>query len=97
MQSTSIIKEMISNIRASIPFCFGTIDSAGKVVKNPKPQPIVGYFTLFPLYLAMVSAEDGSETEAWLRGKLEYVSGAMGITLATQLAHRGKKDPWDIR
>jgi hypothetical protein len=96
-QSASVIKEMISNICASISFCFGTINSAGKVVKNPKPIPAVGHFTLYPLYLAMVSSEDGSETQSWLREKLDYISDAMGIKLAGLLARREKKDPWDVR
>ena len=97
-QSASVIKEMISNICASIPFIFGTINSAGKVVKNPRqPKPAVGHFSLYPLYLAMVSSEDGSETQSWLRGRLDYISNSMGIKLAGLLAHREKKDPWDVR
>jgi hypothetical protein len=96
-KSTSIIKEMIANIIASMPFCLGNIDSKGNVVDPAKPLPVAGYFAMFPLYLAMVSVEEGSETQSWLRGKLHYISDALGVRLAGNLARREKKDPWDIR
>lgn len=96
-QSVAFIKEMVSHICAAMPFCLGIIDSTGKVPKDSRPSPIGGYFSVLPLYIAMVSAEDGSENQAWIQGKLDFISNAMGIRLATLLAHREKKDPWDIR
>lgn len=96
-QSAEIISQMINNICASTPYCLGLIDSEGKVVRNARPTPKAGFFLVFPLYIAMVSAEDGSETERWIREQLEYISDALGIRIAGLLAQREKKDPWDVR
>jgi hypothetical protein len=96
-QSRAVIMQMIENIIASIHFCLGRIDSKGNIVDPARPLPVAGYFAMFPLYVAMVSAEEGSKTQSLLRGKLEYISDALGVRLAGNLARREKKDPWDIR
>lgn len=95
-ESMSVIADMVVDVCSSISFCLGEIDSNGE--PNTKiATPIHGYLAMWPLYIALVSAEDGSETKAWLRAKLEYISDSMGIQLARRLARRERVDPWDIR
>lgn len=60
MKSKTVIAQMVADIVASMPYCLGRIDSNGNVVDPPKPLPVAGYFAVFPLYLALVSEEEGS-------------------------------------
>jgi hypothetical protein len=96
-RSRSTISDLVSDICASVPFCLGTIDSTGKSLNIEFRKPLGGYLIYWPLYVAMVSVESGSEREDWLRGQLEYISNAMGIRLAQLLAHRKTRDPWDLK
>lgn len=97
-ESISTVAEMVIEICSSMPFCLGEVDS-NMQLSFKRPMPLYGYLALWPLYIAIVSASarQGSETEAWLRGKLEYIRASMGIELARRLAIRGKVCPWDIR
>lgn len=96
-ECSSIISELVSDICSSIPFCMGEIDSTGEIPKTTRILPLCGRMTLWPIYVAMTSADNDSETEVWLRSKLEYISNVMGIRLAGRLARRERRDPWDIR
>lgn len=96
IESTIVIQDMITDICASIPFCLGLIDAEGRGTTD-RPQSVEGYRCMYPLYLAMVSAEEGGEIQTWIRNKLEWISAAMGVRLAMILARRPKRDPWNIR
>jgi hypothetical protein len=96
-QSHSIISDMLSEICASVPFCIGDIDSAGKPAKIERRMPLYGYLLVWPLFVASASAESGSTQDLWIREKLEYVSNVMGIRKARLLATRIKKEPWNLK
>ncbi|KAH6665817.1 hypothetical protein B0J14DRAFT_212458 [Halenospora varia] len=96
IESSIVIQDMITDICASIPFCLGLIDAEGRGTTD-RPQSVEGYRCMYPLYLAMVSAEEGGEIQTWIRNKLEWISAAMGVRLAMILARRPKRDPWNIR
>jgi hypothetical protein len=97
-QSRLVITDMISEICASVPFCLGDINSIGQppTEGNSRP-PLGGYLTLWSLWLAQVSAPEGSETRTWLGGKLEYVSACLGIRAAKTISERNRDNPWDLR
>jgi hypothetical protein len=94
--SRFVIAEMIFNVCCSTYFCLGQIDSEGDP-RTERPMPHWGYQAFWPFYVAMVSAEDGSESKTWLRDSLEYITNSMGIELGGMLARRQNMHPWDIR
>ncbi|RFU26910.1 hypothetical protein B7463_g9420, partial [Scytalidium lignicola] len=95
-ESRSIIAEMVFDICCSTYFCVGQINSEGEP-RTQRPMPHWGYQALWPFYVAMISAEEGSESKAWFQDKLEYITKSMGIELAGMLAKMQNTDPWDIR
>ena len=96
-QSKSVIREMILDICASLPFSLGIIDSNGKPTKGDKRMPLCGYMSVWPAYVAMVSAEPDSPTKNFLREKLEYISAALGVRSGTMLAYRDREQRWKLR
>jgi hypothetical protein len=95
-ESRAVVAEMVFDVCCSPDFCVGQIDSRGEV-RRERPMPHWGYQAFWPLYVAMVSAETGSESERWLRGELEFIRGEMGIECAGMLTRREKRELWDIR
>lgn len=95
--ASATIQDMVSDICSSVPFYMGEVDNKGNIVPTPTIIPLAGRYALWPFYMAMVSTEDGSETEHWLRSKLELISTLTGARLAGRYAMRERKDPWDIR
>jgi hypothetical protein len=94
-QSHSMISDVLSEICASVPFCIGDIDSAGKPAKTERRMPLYGHLVFWVLYVTSASAESGSTQDLWIREKLEYVSNFMRIRKqrARLLATRIKKEP----
>jgi hypothetical protein len=95
-ESKDVIKEMIFDICCSAYFCLGQIDENGDR-RDSKPMPHLGYQTLWPFYVAMVSANEADGRKEWLKVKLEIIERAMGIKLAGMLARRENTEAWDIR
>jgi hypothetical protein len=91
------ISKLVSDICSTVGFSIGDIDFVGKKVTTGGREPIRGFLIYWSLYTAMASAEFGSEREAWLRTKLEFVSNVMGLHFAHVLAVKGRRDPWDLR
>lgn len=97
-QSKTTIAEMISEVCASTAFCLGDINSTGELAPAGNcRRPLGGYLMLWGLWVAYVSASEGSEGRNWLRGKLEYVSNVMGIRASESLIERRRENPWDLR
>jgi hypothetical protein len=95
-QSRLIISDLLSDICDSVPFCIGDIDSTGKPLDAAKRIPLGGYLLIWPLYVASVSAEEGSIRHCWIQEKLGYISRVMGLHKAHLLAERPRKEPWDL-
>jgi hypothetical protein len=97
-QSRAIIAEMISEICASTAFCLGDINSTGQLAPPGRSRmPLGGYLMLWGLFVAYVSTAEGSESIAWLRGKLACISNSMGIRASLSLIERKRNNPWDLR
>jgi hypothetical protein len=94
-RSKCIIEDMVSGIYATVPFMSGDIDSAGKFALERR-MPLVGYKLLWPLHVARASADEGSEKEAWLKGRLEFIDSKMGIRFGRLMANKIKKEPWNL-
>ena len=95
-RSKRIVEDMVSGICATVPFMLGDIDSVGKFALEKKRMPLAGYKLLWPLHVAKASVDEGSETEAWIRGRLEFIDSKMGIRFGGLLARRIKKEPWNL-
>jgi hypothetical protein len=95
--ANAIIRDMVSDVCSTVPFFLGEVDSRGNIAKYPHILPLAGRMAMWSIYIAMTSSEPGSETESWLRSKLELINSSMGMRLAARLARRERKNPWDLR
>jgi hypothetical protein len=85
---------MVSGICASVPFMLGDIDSTGKFVLEKKRMLLGGKQLLWPLHVARASTEDGSDTETWIRGRLELIDTTLGIRFGQLVANKLEKELW---
>ena len=92
--SRCIIDDMVAGICASVPFMLGDIDSGGKFALEKKRMPLAGKQLLWPLHVARASTEEGSETEVWIRGRLDFIDTNLGIRYGRLIANRVKREPW---
>ena len=92
----SSIEDMVSGICATVPFMLGDIDSAGKFVLEGKRLPLAGFMLLWPLHVARASTSKGSEKEAWIRRRFEFIDEKMGIRFSRPMANKIKKEPWNL-
>jgi hypothetical protein len=91
-----IIEDMISGVCATAPFMLGDIDLAGKLVLEGKRMPLAGYMLLWPLFVARASSNKGSEMEAWINRRFEFIDSEMGIRYGRLIANKIKKESWDL-
>lgn len=91
-----IIENMISGVYAIAPFLLGDVDSAGKLALEGERMPLGGYLLLSPLFVARASSNKGSEMEAWINRRFEFINSEMGIRYGRLIANKSKKDPWDL-
>ena len=93
-RSKYIIEDMVSGICATVPFMLGDVDFAGKWVLEGKRMPLAGFMLLWPLHVARASTNKGSEREAWIRRRFEFIDSKLGIRYARLMANKIKKEPW---
>ena len=91
-----IIEDMVSGICATAPFMLGDIDLVGKLALEGKRIPLAGYMLLWPLLVARASTNKGSEMEAWINRRFEFMDSEMGIRYGRLIANKIKKEPWDL-
>ena len=89
-----IIEDMVSGICATVPFMLGDIDLMGKFVLDGKRMPLAGFMLLWPLHVARASTNKGSEMEAWIKRRFEFIDSKMGIRYTRLMANKIKKEPW---
>ena len=96
LHSRTIINDMVSGISATVPFMLGDINASGKIALQKKRMQLAGYHLMWPLHVARLSAQPGSEEEAWLEGRLRFIDREMGIKFAGHLANKVKDKPWNL-
>lgn len=95
--SRATVSELILDICSSVSFCLGDIDCNGNPSSTSYRRPVCGYLLFWPLWISLVSSEEGSQTETFCRDHLKYIGKCMGIRLAHKMATRPKQDPWNLR
>lgn len=96
-QSREVIKDLLSGICASIPYCLGDIDEAGEPIdKEERRKPLTGWLMMWPLYVARSSCEQGSAVDILIQEKLEYIGDRLGICRAKSFAYKPRREPWNL-
>ena len=91
-----IIEDMISGVCATAPFMLGDIDLAGTLALEGKRMPLAGFLLLWPLLVARASSNKGSEREAWINRRLEFIDSGMGIKYGRLIANKIRKESWNL-
>ena len=91
-----VIEDMVSGICATVPFLLGDVDLAGNFVLGGKRLPLAGFMLFWPLHVARASSNKGSEREAWIKKRFEFVDSKMGIRCMRLMANKITKEPWDL-
>jgi hypothetical protein len=92
--SRHVIDDMVSGICSSVPFLFGDVDSSGKIPREKRRMPLAGKQLVWPLHVARASVEGGSETEIWIKGRLNFIDSTLGIRFGRLVADKARKEPW---
>jgi hypothetical protein len=100
-RSRDLIRQLASDICATVPFQFGLVNPKNKDGIDPTSikSPIGGFTLLFPLYVAASVDGPGSPTCDWAISTLTIIARAMGIDQALALVEMLQSEPsmtrWD--
>lgn len=92
-----IIKDMVTDICATVPFMLGDINSAGKLALEKKRMPLAGFLLLWPLHVARASTNEDTEKEDWIKRRFECIDNEMGIRFGRLMANKIMKESWNLR